>query len=214
MSRIDELIAQYCPDGVEFIELQKVFTTRNGYTPSRRKPGYWENGTVPWFRMDDIRSNGNVLSDSIERITNSAVKKGGLFPANTLIVTTSATIGVHALIRVPFLCNQRFTALIIKPEYEKLFLIKFLFYYCYVLDKWCLRNTTQSSFAAVDMKGFQHFKFPVPPLEIQEEIVRILDKFTQLEAELEARRQQYEYYRDSLLNFENMNSRLGGVQLN
>ena len=51
-------------------------------------------------------------------------------------------------------------------------------------------------------------QIPVPPLEIQEEIVRILDKFTQLEAELEAeleaRRQQYEYYRDSLLCLENL----------
>lgn len=57
-------------------------------------------------------------------------------------------------------------------------------------------------------------KIPVPPLEVQDEIVRILDSFTkleaELEAELEARRKQYEYYRDSLLNFENLNSRVGG----
>ena len=206
MSQLEDLITKYCPDGVDFIELQKLFNTRNGYTPSRRKPEYWENGTVPWFRMDDIRANGNVLSKSTEYIADSAVKKGRLFPADTLIVATSATIGVHALIEIPFLCNQRFSALIINKEYKDLFRIKFLFYYCYVLDEWCLRNTTQSSFAAVDMKRFQDFKFPVPPLEVQDEIVRILDSFTQLEAELEAeleaRRKQYEYYRDSLLHFD------------
>lgn len=205
MSQLEDLITKYCPDGVDFIELQKLFNTRNGYTPSRRKPEYWENGTVPWFRMDDIRANGNVLSKSTEYIADSAVKKGRLFPADTLIVATSATIGVHALIEIPFLCNQRFTALIINKEYKDLFRIKFLFYYCYVLDEWCLRNTTQSSFAAVDMKRFQDFKFPVPPLEVQDEIVRILDSFTQLEAELEAeleaRRKQYEYYKDKLLSF-------------
>jgi type I restriction enzyme, S subunit len=43
---------------------------------------------------------------------------------------------------------------------------------------------------------------PIPPLPIQQEIVNILDKFTQMEAELEARTRQYEYYRNELLNFE------------
>ncbi|MCH3982612.1 MAG: restriction endonuclease subunit S [Prevotella sp.] len=45
------------------------------------------------------------------------------------------------------------------------------------------------------------FEIPVPPLSVQREIVRILDNFTSMEAELEARRKQYEYYRDQLLTF-------------
>lgn len=56
------------------------------------------------------------------------------------------------------------------------------------------------------------FLIPVPPLEIQREIVKVLDTFTkleaelkaELEAELEARRRQYHYYRDQLLNFEGL----------
>lgn len=44
---------------------------------------------------------------------------------------------------------------------------------------------------------------PIPPKEVQEEIVRILDKFTELTAELTARQKQYEYYRDQLLSFGN-----------
>ena len=58
--------------------------------------------------------------------------------------------------------------------------------------------------------ALEKIKIPVPPLEVQDEIVRILDSFTKLEAELEARRKQYEYYRDSLLSFENLNNRVGG----
>src|SRR5690606_22992793 len=58
--------------------------------------------------------------------------------------------------------------------------------------------------ASVDMNGFKKFKFPVPPLEVQREIVRILDKFTEieaeLEAELEARQKQYEHYRQKLIS--------------
>ncbi|WP_313968461.1 restriction endonuclease subunit S [uncultured Rothia sp.] len=199
---IDRLVAELCPDGVEYRPIEELFTTRNGYTPSKSNSSYWENGTVPWFRMEDIRENGGILSESLQSVHESALKKGGMFPAGSIIVATSATIGEHALINVDFLCNQRFTVLILKDEFKNLLSPKFIYYYSFILDRWCLSNTTQSSFASVDMKRFKKFEFPVPPLEIQEAIVEILDKFTnleaELEAELEARTLQYEYYRDSL----------------
>ena len=202
MNYIDRLVAELCPDGVDFYPIEELFTTRNGYTPSKSNSSYWENGTVPWFRMEDIRENGGVLSEAMQSVHESALKKGGMFPAGSIIVATSATIGEHALINVDFLCNQRFTVLTPKEEFKSLLLPKFLYYYSFVLDRWCLSNTTQSSFASVDMKRFKKFEFPVPPLEIQEALVEILDKFTnleaELEAELEARTLQYQYYRDSL----------------
>jgi len=199
---IDRLVAELCPEGVEYRPIEELFTTRNGYTPSKSNSSYWENGTVPWFRMEDIRENGGILSESLQSVHESALKKGGMFPAGSIIVATSATIGEHALINVDFLCNQRFTVLILKDEFKNLLSPKFIYYYSFILDRWCLSNTTQSSFASVDMKRFKKFEFPVPPMEIQEAIVEILDKFTnleaELEAELEARTLQYEYYRDSL----------------
>lgn len=51
---------------------------------------------------------------------------------------------------------------------------------------------------------------PVPPLEVQSEIVRILDNFTELTAELTARKKQYEYYRNKLLSFSVLNKSGGG----
>lgn len=51
--------------------------------------------------------------------------------------------------------------------------------------------------------AIMNYSIPIPPLEIQHEIVKILDTFTKLEAELEARRRQYHYYRDQLLSFNN-----------
>lgn len=57
-------------------------------------------------------------------------------------------------------------------------------------------NVPQSSLAKIEI--------PLPPIEVQTEIVRILDKFTSLEAELDCRKRQYEYYRDKLLSFENV----------
>ena len=53
----------------------------------------------------------------------------------------------------------------------------------------------------VSKKKFSAITIPIPPLRVQARIVEILDKFTQLEAELEARKKQYAYYRDQLLNF-------------
>jgi type I restriction enzyme, S subunit len=144
-----------------------------------------------------------ILKDSIQHISESAVKGAGLFPANSIIVATSATIGEHALITVPHLSNQRFTSLTLKAELASQLDMKFVYYYCFVLDEWCRNNTTTSSFASVDMAGFRKFRFPVPPLEVQREIVRILDAFTQLdaalEAELAARRHQYQHYSRTML---------------
>ena len=59
--------------------------------------------------------------------------------------------------------------------------------------------------------GIASIEIPVPPLEVQEEIVRILDDFTNLAAELQARQEQYEYYRNKLLSFNNINE-VGGVR--
>lgn len=210
MSKLQSLIEELCPEGVKFLQVSELFDTRNGYTPSKRNESYWTNGTVPWFRMEDIRANGNVLGDSLLNVSESALKKNGKFSENSIIVATSATIGEHALITVPFLCNQRFTVLTPKQKYKDLINIKFLYYYTYLLDSWCLNNTTQSSFSSVDMKGFKKFKYALPPLEVQNEIVRILDYFTlleaELEAELEARRKQYAHYREKLINFDDLSS--------
>lgn len=206
MSHVDELLAVLAPEGIKYFELQELFETRNGYTPAKSNASFWAGGTVPWFRMEDLRENGGILNFAIQSIPEIAVKSGRIFPANSLLVATSATIGDHALVTVPHLSNQRFTSLALKPKYVDFLDINFAYYYGFVLGEWCRNNTTTSSFASVEMSGFKKFRFPVPPLEVQREIVRILDQFTQLEAELEAeleaRRQQYEHYRYELLRLE------------
>ena len=54
MSKLEELIARLCPDGVEYKELGELFRTKNGYTPSKSNKEYWENGNIPWFRMEEF----------------------------------------------------------------------------------------------------------------------------------------------------------------
>lgn len=88
-----------CQAEVRWMKMSEVFEIRNGYTPSKAKKEFWEGGTIPWFRMEDIRQNGRILSDSILHITPKGVKGKGLFKANSFILATTATIGEHALIR-------------------------------------------------------------------------------------------------------------------
>ena len=194
---------------VEWKKMSEVFDMRNGYTPSKAKAEYWEGGTIPWFRMEDIRENGRILSDSIQHITMVGVKKGKLFPANSFILATTATIGEHALLIADSLANQRFTNLTVRKSLSDRLLVKFVFHYMFIVDEWCKKNINVSGFASVDMNKFKKLEFPIPSLEEQHRIVSILDRFESLTtslqsglpAEISARRQQYEYYRDKLLTF-------------
>ena len=194
---------------VRWMKMSEVFEIRNGYTPSKAKKEFWEGGTIPWFRMEDIRQNGRILSDSILHITPKGVKGKGLFKANSFILATTATIGEHALIIADSLANQQFTNLSIRKSLEKELSVKFVYYYFFVIDEWCKANTNVSNFASVDMSKFNNLLVPIPSISEQNRIVSILDRFDALTtdlsrglpAEIETRRQQYEYYRDKLLTF-------------
>ena len=192
--------------------LFELFTTKNGYTPSKNNSSYWEGDTcIPWFRMEDIRENGRVLSDSIQRVTKKGVKNEP-FQANSLIISTSATIGEYALILSPFIANQRFTCLTLKRKYKELIDMKYMFYTMSLLSNYCKAHLNQGNFASVDMTLFNNFVFNVPAIDKQKQIVNILDRFDTLcndlskgiPAEIEMRQKQYEYYRNKLLTFKRL----------
>ena len=196
-------------NNVIWLTLGEVFETRNGYTPSKANAAFWENGTIPWFRMEDIRANGGVLKDSIQHITPQAIKGKGLFTAGSIIMATTATIGEHALITVDALANQQFTNFRVRNSIADKLLAKFIYYYYFVIDKWCKQNVNVSSFPSVEIERLKKQPFPIPPLAEQQRIVSILDKFEALTTsiseglpkEIELRRKQYEYYRNQLLSF-------------
>ncbi len=175
---------------------------RNGYTPSKSNPAYWEGGTIPWFRMEDLRTSGRILEDSIQHITPAAVKGKGLFKAGSILMATTATIGEHALLIADSLANQQFTNFAIRESLMGVTTPMFAYYYFFLICEWCKRNVYESSFPSVDMKRLREVRFPIPPVVVQEEVVRVLDKFTALEAELDCRKRQYGYYRDALLTFD------------
>ena len=207
---LQKLLDRYVPNGVEWKAIDDVFDIRNGYTPSKNVAEYWTDGVIPWYRMEDIRQNGRILSDSIQHISESAIKNGKLFKSNSIILATTATIGEHAMLIADSLANQQFTNFAICELLSDKLLSKYVFYYFFKIDEWCKNNVKVGNFAAVDVDKLKKQLFPIPPLEVQEVIVSVLDNFSTLvtdissglPAEIAARHKQYEYYRGKLLAFE------------
>lgn len=82
---------------------------------------------------------------------------------------------------------------------------KYLFYYLQSIEPSIRAKVRKAGIPTLDNKLVEKLLIPIPPIAVQEEIVDILDKFTELEAELEGRKRQYEYYRNQLLSFELLN---------
>lgn len=186
----------------KYEQLSSIFDMRGGYTPSTKNSEYWTDNTgYSWYTMDDIRKNGRKLGNSMRHITETAIKSKGLFPQGTIVFATSATIGEHAILMKPALTNQRFTAII--PKKDDVYMM-FYYHYAFIIDEWCLQHIKRGGFNSVDMDGFAKLPIPLPPLSEQRAIAEKLDTFekliTNLKTERDLRQQQYEYYREKLIN--------------
>ncbi|MCK9266617.1 restriction endonuclease subunit S [bacterium] len=181
MNKIEKLLAEMCPDGVEFKSVQKLLDEKllSTITPPKKLPKKKYN-TIGRFPIIDQGQDFIVgYTDDI----------------NALISTEKYIVfGDHTetIKYIDFTFAQGADGIkIIKVDG---ILPKYIYYSFNNFYKKTGKYTRHFSF-------LKKIKIPIPPLEVQEEIVRILDKFTELEAELEARRKQYEHYRDELLTF-------------
>ena len=103
-------------DKVEWKTLNEIFNTRTGYTPSRKKMSYWENGVINWFTIEDIRQRGRSLDFANVKISESGVKKE-VFKSNSMVLSIIGTIGEYALIKTDFVINQQFMVFTLKDNY-------------------------------------------------------------------------------------------------
>ena len=165
------------------VKLGEVFELRNGYTPSKAVDAFWTNGTIPWFRMEDIRDKGGLLKDAYQKITPEAVKGGGLFEANSILLATTATIGVHAMLIADSLANQRFTNLSIRKSLADKYLPMFVYYAFFGIDEWCLKNTNTGGLLSVDINELCKLPFLTPSLTEQRQIASY---FTSLDRQISA----------------------------
>ncbi len=202
MTQIDKLIKELCPKGVEFKELgevcEKIFA---GGTPSSQNTVYY-GGKIPWLRSGEINFNkitNTAIKITEEGLNNSSAKWVPAF--SVFIAMTGATVARTAVNMIPLTANQSCCCMV-----PKINILNYKFLYYILANRYIeLKNMGQGVLTSLNTARIKSIKIPLPPIPIQEEIVKILDSFTELEVELEAelkaRKKQYEYYKDDLLTF-------------
>lgn len=199
MKNLETLILELCPDGVEFVKIGDFCIRNKGISITAAKMKEINKAGAPVR----IFAAGNTKADvEYEDIDSKSV----VF-SPSVIVKSRGNIGFEYYDK-PFSHKTEMWSYTSK-DCDKLD-IKFLFYYLSSLtEKFQAKARANAvKLPQLSIGDTDKFEIPLPPIEVQTEIVRILDKFTSLEAELEAeldcRKRQYEYYRDKLLSFDNV----------
>lgn len=211
MSKLQELINKLCPNGVEFKPLREIGDFFGGLTGKSKED--FIDGNARFISYMNVYSNPALKLDLPDFVKINDGEKQNVVQYGDILFTGSS--------ETPNECGMS-SVVTTKPS-EPLYLNSFCFGFRLIdintfnLDflKHLLRSYEVRSQIAktangvtrfnISKKLFANIMIPVPPIEVQEEIVRILDSFSdyaaELQAELQARKQQYEYYRNLLLTF-------------
>ena len=188
MSKLQELIRELCPDGVEYKKLRDICKLNRGTRVVR----------------NDLSKDGEF-----EVYQNSLTPLGyydkSNYPAYTAFIISAGAAGEIGFTEKPIWAADDCLCLTCPDNISSKYV-----YYCLLNNKLFLSSRVRkASVPRLARTAVEQFEIPIPPLPVQEEIVRILDYFTnlaaELQAELQARKEQYEYYRDKLLSFNNIN---------
>lgn len=211
MSKLQELINKLCPNGVEFKPLREIGDFFGGLTGKSKED--FIDGNARFISYMNVYSNPALKLDLPDFVKINDGEKQNVVQYGDILFTGSS--------ETPNECGMS-SVVTTKPS-EPLYLNSFCFGFRLIdintfnLDflKHLLRSYEVRCQIAktangvtrfnISKKLFANIMIPVPPIEVQEEIVRILDSFSdyaaELQAELQARKQQYEYYRNLLLTF-------------
>ena len=205
MSKPEELIQKLCPNGVEYKPLNHVVKSiSTGLNPRKNFTLNIEGATNFYVTVKEITTGKIVFSDKTDKITNEAldiIQDRSNLESGDVLLSGIGTIGKVALVDIPignWNCSE--SVFLIKPKNDVIssaFLAHILG--SKNVQKFFQEKARGSTLKGIRQQDLKQLKIPVPPIEVQEEIVRILDKFTELSAELSARKKQYEFYRDKLI---------------
>ncbi|MDO9591779.1 MAG: restriction endonuclease subunit S [Erysipelotrichaceae bacterium] len=191
MSKIEKLIAELCPDGVEYKKVKNVYRRLRGTPITAEKMKEIDN---PGGEIRVFAGGKTVINAREEDIPQSNITR-----APAVLVQSRGVIDA-IYYEEPFTFKNEMWAYTADDKKS----VKYLYY--------VLKNNIQQfrdaasgmgSLPQISLKVTEDFLIPLPPLPVQQEIVRILDNFTELTAELTARKKQYEYYRESLMKDKN-----------
>lgn len=182
MTHIEQMIKDMCPDGVEFKTLGEVCDMKRGSTITASQA---VAGDIP------VIAGGQKPA----YYHNQSNRQG----RNITVAGSGAYAGYVAFWEQPIFVSDAFT---VTPKDERLD-IKYIYYYLTNKQEEIHHTKKGSGVPHVHPSSIADFEIPIPPLEIQKKIVECLDKFSalaaELQAELQLRRKQYEYYRTQLL---------------
>ena len=206
MSKIDDLIAEYCPDGVERKPLGAIAKLYRGN--GLQKKDFTDKG-IGCIHYGQINTRYHTFtSQTISFVDKKLADKLLKVHPNDLIVTATSENLEDVCKAVAWLGGSDIVtgghSIVVRHHQNA----KYLSYYFQTLDFFQRKRADVHGTKVMEIKKDDLAKIvvPVPPLPVQEEIVRILDSFSsleaELEAELEARRKQYAYYRNELLTFD------------
>lgn len=211
MSKLQELIQRLCPNGVEYKKLGEVGTFENIGVDKKINPVEKEVVLLNYVdvykhQYIDRTIPKMVVTASEKKIQNCTVEQWDLFitptsetrddigHASVITETLDKTVYSYHIMRFRLNNPNRVTACYIRYLFETS-----------IVQKQIYRFASGQTRFGLSKYKFAEILIPVPPLEVQEEIVRILDRFdvyaAELQAELQARKEQYEYYRNLLLTF-------------
>lgn len=185
MTHIEQMIKDLCPNGVEFKPLGEICKTSMGEFVKKDKQN--PNGKYPVY-------NGGS--------TNTGFYDDYNTEANKVIISARGAAGFVNKVEIPFWAGNSCHVVSVKDE--NILNWRFLYYYLKNHEYELIANQQKGGgVPAVSKKQVEAVEIPLPPLEIQKKIVECLDKFSalaaELQAELQKRRTQYEYYRTRLL---------------
>ena len=186
MSRLDDLIQEYCPDGVEYKPLEQCCVILD----KKRKPitkGARVAGDYPYYGANGIQDYvSNYIFDGSFVLVG---EDGSVLTENGTPVVNWAEGKIWVNNHAHIIAEQDGI------------MLRYLYHYLQTVN---ISSLIHGNIPKLTGKDFKAIKVPLPALPVQREIVRILDEFTllsaELSAELAARKKQYEYYRDTLLN--------------
>ncbi len=186
MSKFNRMLNDLCPMGIPYKPIGEIAECYAGATPSSTISAYWTNGTIPWMSSGEV--NKKIIYDTEKKITQAAYDSCStkMVPPNAVVVALAGqgkTRGLVARTRIELCTNQSLCSIIPNEEVNSDFL-----YYFLSTQYQKLRTVSAGDGArgGLNLQMIRAYRVPVPPLEIQSEIVKILDKFTALEAALEA----------------------------
>ncbi len=178
----------------------------SGGTPTTSNNGYYDNGTIPWLRTQEV--DFKEIWDTNIKITEDGLNNSSAkwIPANCVIVAMyGATVGKTAINKIPLTTNQACANIEIN---DKLACYRYIFHYLTSKYEY-IKSLGSGSQTNINAQIIKKLKVPVPPIEEQQRIVSILDKFETLTNSItdglplaiEQSQKRYEYYRELLLNF-------------